>query len=101
MRHSIARALVALLGSAAAIVSVVGAAVYVPVIVLFGRDDPSQTLGGYLFAIAVPFIVLALVIASLIWSVQLLRRRLDIAAVLVAAIVCSAMFYAGVRLRPH
>jgi|GEM_PF-6873854 NADH:ubiquinone oxidoreductase subunit 2 (subunit N) len=94
-------ALVALLGGAAAIVSVVGAAFYFPVIVLFGRDDPSETLAGYLLAIAVPLIILALVITSLGWSLRLLRQRRDAGAVLVALIVCAVMFYAGVHLRPH
>jgi NADH:ubiquinone oxidoreductase subunit 2 (subunit N) len=101
VRHSIAITLVALLGGAAAIVSVVSVAFYVPVIVLFGRDDPAQTLAGYLSAIAVPIIALALVIASLVWSLQLLRRKRDAAAVLVAAFVCVAMVCAGVQLRPH
>jgi hypothetical protein len=101
VRHSIAITLVALLGGAAAIVSVVSVAFYVPVIVLFGRDDPAQTLAGYLSAIAVPIIALALVIVSLVWSLQLLRRKRDAAAVLVAAFVCVAMVCAGVQLRPH
>jgi hypothetical protein len=60
----VASLLIAVLSGLAAAAACVVAVIYVPIIVLFGRDDPNETLTAYLLAIATPVIAAALIIAS-------------------------------------
>jgi hypothetical protein len=93
--------LIAALSGLAATAACIAAAIYVPIIVLFGRDDPNTTLTGYLLAIATPIIAAALIAAGAAFSFRLLHRRRYFAASTLAVVLFTLVSYAVVRLRPH
>jgi hypothetical protein len=77
------------------------AVISVPIIVLFGRDDPNETLPAYLLAIATPVIAAALIVAAAALSFRLLHRRRYFAASTVAVVLFAVVSYAVLRLRPN
>jgi|HubBroStandDraft_4_1064222.scaffolds.fasta_scaffold586828_2 hypothetical protein len=97
----IASFLIAVSSGLAAACACLVAIIYVPIIMLFGRDDPNETLSAYLFAIAVPIFAALLVVVGAALSLQLLRRRRHFAAGILAVVLVAVVSFAIIRLRPH
>jgi hypothetical protein len=97
----VASLLIAVLSGLAAAAACLGAAIYVPIIVLFGRDDPKETLTAYLLAIATPVIAAVLIVSGAALSFRLLHQRRYVAASTLAVVLFAVVSYAVVRLRPH
>jgi Na+-driven multidrug efflux pump len=97
----VASLLIAVLSGLAAATACVAAVFYVPIIVLFGRDDPNESLTAYLLAIATPVIAAALIAAGAVLSFRLLHRRRYFAASTLAVVLFALVSYAAIRLRPH
>jgi hypothetical protein len=93
--------LIAVLSGLAAAAACVVAVFYVPIIVLFGRDDPNEILTAYLLAIATPVIAAMLIVAGAVLSFRLLHRRRYFAASTLAVFLFAVVAYAVLRLRPH
>jgi hypothetical protein len=97
----VASLLIAVMSGLAAGTACVLAVISVPIIVLFGRDDPNETLPAYLLAIATPVIAAALIVAAAALSFRLLHRRRYFAASTVAVVLFAVVSYAVLRLRPN
>jgi hypothetical protein len=90
-----------MLSGLAAATACVIAVIFVPIVVLFGRDDPNETLPAYLLAIATPLIAAVLTVAGAVLSFRLIQRRRYVPASTLAVVLFALVTYAVVRLRPH
>jgi hypothetical protein len=97
----VASLLIAVISGLAAGAACMVAVISVPIIVLFGRDDPNETLPAYLLAIATPVIAAVLIVAGAVLSFRLLHRRRYFAASTLAVVLFAIVSYAAIRLRPH
>jgi hypothetical protein len=97
----VASLLIAVLSGLAAATACAVAGIYVPIILLFGRDDPNEALTAYLLAVATPVIAAVLIVAGAVLSFRLLHRRRYFAASTLAVVLFALVSYAVVRLRLH
>jgi hypothetical protein len=97
----IASHLIAVMSGLAAAAACVLAVISVPIIVLFGRDDPNETLPAYLFAIATPVIAAVIILTGAVLSFRLLHRRRYFPASALAVALLALVSYGVVQLRPH
>ena len=97
----VASLLIAVMSALAAATACVVAVISVPIIVLFGRDNPNETLPAYLLAIATPLIAAVLIVAGAVLSFRLLHRRRYFPAITLAVVLLVIVSYGVVHLRPH